>query len=141
MASGTNSSGDDGRGRGSLEKAAIAVPATTLMPFIVLYQALRNIWNDQPSRGILIAAALLLVGGTFIFMIIEGYSPVDSFYVCFITLSTIGYGDFSPSTDLGKLVTVAYGIAGLGIIAALISAIASHRRRDGGSDDHVTEDA
>ncbi len=67
-------------------------------------------------------------GGTIIFMIIEGYSLVDSFYFCFITLSTIGCGDFSPSTDLGKLVTVAYGIVGLGIIAALISAIALVRR-------------
>jgi len=141
MASGTNRSGDDGRYRGTLKKAAIALPATMLMPFIVLYQALRNIWNDRASRGILISAALLLVGGTIIFMIIEGYSLVDSFYFCFITLSTIGYGDFSPSTDLGKLVTVAYGIVGLGIIAALISAIASHRRRGGGSDDHVADDA
>ena len=57
-------------------------------------------------------------------MLIEGLSPIDSFYFCFITLATIGYGDLSPSTDVGKLVTVIYSIAGLGIMAALISSIA-----------------
>ena len=72
-------------------------------------------------------AALLLVAGTVIFMFIEGFSPLDSFYFCFITLATIGYGDLSPSTDVGKLVTVIYSIAGLGIMAALISSIASQR--------------
>ena len=99
------------------------------MPFIVLYQSLRGIWRDQASRGILVTAALLLVAGTIIFMVVEDFSPLDSFYFCFITLATIGYGDFSPATDLGKVLTVVYGIAGLGIMAAFISAIASQRRR------------
>ena len=110
-------------------KAALAVPATIFMPFIMVWHSLRSIWNDQASRGILITAALLLAAGTLLFMIIEDFSPIDSFYFSFITLSTIGYGDLSPSTDLGKLVTVVYGIAGLGVIAALVSAIASQRKR------------
>ena len=108
------------------------------MPFIVLWRSLRGIWNDQASRGILITAGLLLVAGTIIFMIIEGFSLIDSFYFSFITLATIGYGDFSPSTDLGKLVTVMYSIAGLGIMAALISAIATQRRSNR---DHSGADA
>lgn len=125
------------RGRSTATKAAVAVPVTVLMPFIVLWRALRGIWGDQASRGILITAGLLLVAGTVIFMIIEGFSLIDSFYFSFITLATIGYGDLSPSSDLGKLVTVAYSIAGLGIMAALISAIASQRRtiRDSGAAD------
>lgn len=116
--------------RRSASKAALAVPATVFMPFTMVWRSLRGIWNDQASRGILITAALLLAAGTALFMWIEGYSLVDSFYFCFITLSTIGYGDFSPTTDLGKLVTVIYGIAGLGVIAALVSAIATQRRRE-----------
>ena len=118
--------------RSTAKKAAVAVPVTIFMPFIVLYQALRGIWSDQASRGILITAALLLLAGTIIFTIIEGFSPIDSFYFSFITLATIGYGDFSPSTDLGKLVTVAYSIAGLGIMAALIATIAAQRRSSSG---------
>ncbi len=107
----------------------MAVPVTILMPFIVFWRSTRGIWADQASRGILILAPMLLVAGTVLFKFIEGFSLLDSFYFCFITLATIGYGDLSPATDLGKLVTVVYGIAGLGVMAALISAIATHHRR------------
>jgi hypothetical protein len=55
------------------------------------------------------------VAGTIIFTVIEGFS-------------TIGYGDLSPATDLGKIMTVIY-VAGLGIIAVLVSAIATQRLR------------
>ena len=116
------------RGRSTATKAAVAVPVTIFMPFIILFRALRGIWGDQASRGILVAAALLLVAGTVIFMFIEGFSPIDSFYFSFITLATIGYGDLTPTTDVGKLVTVAYSVAGLGIMAELITTIAAQRR-------------
>lgn len=115
--------------RGPARKAALVVSFTLLMPFVMVWQSLRAIWADRASRGILITAAWLLLAGTVIFMIIEGFSLIDSFYFCFITLATIGYGDITPTTDLGKLVTVVYGIAGLGIIAALAGAIASQRLR------------
>lgn len=120
---------DDQRGKAGT--AVVAVSATLLSPLIVLFRALRGIWSDRASRGILIVAALLLVAGTIIFMVIEDFSLIDSFYFCFITLATIGYGDFSPSTDIGKLVTVLYSFAGLGIMAALIRTIATQRRPGG----------
>ena len=121
----------------------LALPVTALMPFGIVARALRGIWDDRTSRGILIVAVWLLVGGTVTFMLIEGFSPIDSFYFCFITLATIGYGDLSPSTDIGKLVTVIYSIAGLGIMAALISTIATQRlsayRDAAGPDDAEAE--
>ena len=127
--------GDEPGGqRSKARTAVVAIAGTMLSPFIVLHRALRGIWRDQASRGILVMAALLLVAGTLIFMVIEDFSPIDSFYFSFITLATIGYGDLSPTTDLGKLVTVAYSFAGLGIMAALITSIAAQRRNatDGG---------
>ena len=111
----------------ALRGFVLALPVTALMPFGIVARALRGIWDDPTSRGILIVAVWLLVGGTVIFMLIEGFSPIDSFYFCFITLATIGYGDLAPSTDAGKLVTVVYSVAGLGIMAALISTIATQR--------------
>jgi hypothetical protein len=77
-------------------------------------------------------------------MLIEGFSPIDSFYFCFITLATIGYGDLAPATDVGKLVTIIYSVAGLGIMAALISSIATQRLsayRDAAGPDDETSDA
>jgi len=115
--------------RGKATRAAVAVPATILMPFVLFWRSLRSIWKDPNSRGVLITAGLLLVAGTIIFRITEGFSLLDSFYFSFVTLATIGYGDLAPVTDLGKLVTVIYGITGLGVMAAFISAMASQNRR------------
>ena len=64
-----------------------------------------------------------------LFRFIEDLSWLDALYFSFITLLTIGYGDITPATGLGKIVTIVYSIAGLGILAALISAIASHAPR------------
>lgn len=58
----------------------------------------------------------LLVSGTFLFHFLEGWSYVDSFYFLSVTITTIGYGDFVPTTDLTKILTVVYSFAGIGVI-------------------------
>ena len=41
-----------------------------------------------------------------------------------MTLTTIGYGDVHPVTDLGKIFTMVYATVGLGIMAMFISVVA-----------------
>ena len=36
-------------------------------------------------------------------------------YFCVVTMSTVGYGDFSPETALGKVYTIFYLFIGIGI--------------------------
>jgi len=135
-------SGRKGRRRPKMVAAVVALPAAILTPFVMVWRELRRLWLDKSSRGVLLVAVWLLVAGTIIFMIIEDLSLIDGFYFSFVTLATIGYGDIAPATDLGKIVAVIYGIAGLGIMAALISSIAALRlspkwqsgRREHGSD-------
>lgn len=55
---------------------------------------------------------------------LEGWGYVDSFYFTGITLSTIGYGDLYPTTDISKIFTVFFAFAGIGILAAALSIIA-----------------
>lgn len=64
----------------------------------------------------LIAFAVLVTGAVF-YHFVEKLSWLDSFYFCVITLTTIGYGDIAPQTDLGKLFTMFYAFMGIGIIA------------------------
>lgn len=72
---------------------------------------------------ILSAAAIGLVAlGTVIYRILEDWSWVDSFYFSVVTITTVGFGDLAPSTDGGKLFTVAYIITGVSIIATYLDA-------------------
>ncbi|MFV0301364.1 MAG: potassium channel family protein, partial [Paracoccus sp. (in: a-proteobacteria)] len=54
----------------------------------------------------------------------EGWSWLDSIYFSVITISTIGYGDITPKTDAGKVITIFYVLCGLGLFVATASAIA-----------------
>ena len=47
----------------------------------------------------------------------------------FITLTTIGYGDYAPQTDGGKIFTVIYIILGVGIILSFINTLYLHYSR------------
>ncbi|NQZ79176.1 MAG: two pore domain potassium channel family protein, partial [Ekhidna sp.] len=43
--------------------------------------------------------------------------------------TTIGFGDFAPQTDEGKLFTIVYIIIGVGIILAFINTLYLHYSR------------
>jgi len=82
--------------------------------------------QDKEYRNLLLTTAVILALGSTAYHYIEGWSWVDSLYFSVITLTTIGYGDFSPATDAGKLFTIFYIIIGIGIILSFIDTIHSH---------------
>ena len=52
----------------------------------------------------------------------EGWSRSDALYFSFITATTVGYGDFSPQTNIGKFTAIIIAFLGLimtGIVVAL----------------------
>jgi len=48
---------------------------------------------------------------------------LDDFYFVIITLTTIGYGDFSPTLPITKLITVFYALNGAAILLMLLDEI------------------
>lgn len=79
---------------------------------------LLDLVSDRRVRPLLFYALALLLGGMVLFHWLEGWSWVDSFYFCAITLFTIGYGDLTPTTDLAKILTVLYAFNGIGVLVA-----------------------
>ena len=83
----------------------------------------------QPRfRSILIWMVILVLIGTTFFSWVENWSILDSLYFSIVTLTTVGYGDFSPTTTAGKLFAIIYMIFGLSLIAASISVLAMERQ-------------
>lgn len=74
---------------------------------------------------------VLLIIGTLVFHGLEQWSFVDSFYFTATTLTTIGYGDLTPSTDLSKIVTVVFALSGVTIFLYTLSVIATYYIKKG----------
>ena len=76
-----------------------------------------SFWH-RGGDSILGATALsVLAMGTVIYHLIEGWSWVDSFYFSSVAVTTVGFGDLTPSTDASKLFTVFYIFSGMTLIA------------------------
>ncbi len=84
--------------------------------------------RDREYRNLLFATALILAFGTGMYMYLEGWGWIDALYFCVVTLSTIGFGDFTPQTDAGKLFTVFYVIIGIGLILTFINTLYDYYR-------------
>lgn len=86
----------------------------------------RSIKRERAARAVFIFVILILLSGMFFFSEIEHWSLLDSLYYCVLTLATVGTGDFTPHTGLGKIFTIIYLFMGLGAVLAAAQIIAKH---------------
>lgn len=93
---------------------------------MLIFKAILSFLQDKEYLELLYTTAIVLVFGTVVFHYLEGWRWLDSLYFCVITLTTIGYGDFTPRTDLGKIFNIFYIIIGLGLILSFIQTIRDH---------------
>ncbi|XP_023159943.2 putative GPI-anchored protein pfl2 [Drosophila hydei] len=88
-------------------------------------------YNEESQRQVPISLVLFILMcyicvGTVIFALWENWSLVDGAYFCFVTLSTIGYGDFVPARsfngpELQLYACCAYLLLGLVLVAMSFS--------------------
>jgi voltage-gated potassium channel len=74
----------------------------------------------------LVFLIFLLIIGMFLFSYLENWSYIDSFYFSTTTLTTIGFGDLVPSTDLSKLITSIFSLLGVGTFLFCLSVIVEY---------------
>jgi len=89
----------------------------------VFLKTLRNQLKNEEFQTLIYIVLLILITGTLFYHEVEGWSWLDSSYFSVITLTTVGYGDFSPQTDSGKVFTMAYIFVGLGILSGFATII------------------
>lgn len=89
-------------------------------------QAIRRGWSEPEFRGLLSLVAVVIASGTVFYRVVEGWRWLDSLYFTVITLTTVGYGDISPETDLGKGFTIVFILVGIGLLLAFIERVARY---------------
>ena len=90
---------------------------------LTLVNFVRNIINglkDPEFRGLFITLLITLLIGTLFYRRAEGWSLFDSLYFSVITLSTVGYGDLSPTKIGSKIFTIMYIFMGIGILLGFV---------------------
>jgi voltage-gated potassium channel Kch len=100
---------------------------TLLLVVLTFARRLRLALSDPEFRTIAVMMAAMLIVGTVFYSNVEGWSALDALYFSVITLTTVGYGDFSPHTAAGKIFTMVYLLLGIGLIVAFADRLVNSR--------------
>ncbi len=103
--------------------------------FVVLIRFVRALWRslkDPEFQALFFLVVVMLALGSWFYSRAEGWSLLDSLYFSVITLTTVGYGDFSPSTAAGKIFTIFYIFVGIGIILGFVNLVAERAMKQRG---------
>jgi len=85
-------------------------------------RAIQDKWGPlfQFVLGLCLMCVVFVVGLS-VFMFVEGWSFIESFYMMVITLSTVGFGEIHPLSDRARLLTAMIIICGVGNFAYIVS--------------------
>ena len=73
--------------------------------------------RDRRIYEWLAGGALALVGlGTVVYRLLEDWSWVDAFYFSVVAVTTVGFGDLTPTRDASKLFSVVYIVVGVSLV-------------------------
>ena len=88
-----------------------------------------DVLRDPASRPAFAWAGLWIVIGVLVYHYFEGWTWIDALYFCVVTLATVGYGDFTPTTPFTKLFTIFYILNGIGILLFMVNKVMEIRQK------------
>ncbi|ROV61202.1 ion transporter [Vibrio ponticus] len=110
-----------------------------ILRVILVIRSSRNIIKQLLSNrkettiaSILLLLVVLLTLGSSVMLFVEGHSPEaniktggDALWWALVTISTVGYGDHYPVTEVGKVVAAAIILSGVGLFGMISGLITS----------------
>ena len=105
----------------------MAVLLATFTAMGTFFHAIWSMFKKPKYRAGLIWLVVLMLVGMIFYHQVEGWGWLDSLYFSVITLSTVGYGDMSPTTSGSKIFTMVYILLGLSIFASFASMLVQER--------------
>ena len=106
-----------------------------------LFGLLETLFNSRRLRTILAALIFLIFLFGYLFYVSEPdvRNLGDGVWWALVTITTVGYGDITPVTTLGRVVASSLMLLGLGLIAT-ITAIVSAKFIQNFVDHHTNDD-
>ena len=90
-----------------------------------LLKAIYHASEDPEFRALSILTFILLLSGTIFYSNAEKWNLLDSLYFCAMTMTTVGYGDLAPTSDLSKIFTIIYAFVSIGVFVSLAAKLAA----------------
>jgi voltage-gated potassium channel Kch len=94
-----------------------------------LAKALTAVWRNPETKALPVVAGALVLTGTIFYWRFEDWTVIESLYFCIVTLTTVGYGDLSPTSDVTRIFTIVYILTGFGVLVALLTSVAQEYLR------------
>ncbi len=91
--------------------------------FARLYKHIRFFFNVTGFKYMVVVSVICIIIGGALIHFAEGMSFADGIWWAFVTATTVGYGDISPSTLAGRIIASVLMIVGIGLIGSLTSTI------------------
>ena len=103
---------------------------------------IKTIFNSRGLRFIVYATIFLIIFFGFLFYIAESEVKTfgDGIWWALVTITTVGYGDITPMTTLGRIVASTLMILGIGFIATLTAAVSAYFLSNLGEEETTLDD-
>lgn len=86
---------------------------------------IRRFFSTNGFAYMVYTSGILLLMGATVYSIAENVNFIDSLWWAFVTSTTVGYGDISPVSAIGRITAMILMLTGIGMFGALTSTITS----------------
>jgi voltage-gated potassium channel len=99
----------------------------------------KSFLNTNGFLNVIYLSSVLIVISAMIYSYAENVPYIDAFWWALVTITTVGYGDISPATPLGRVAAIILMILGIGFIGMLTSTITEYFNKNNNEDEESND--